>query len=48
MCESSENYVPLNDGMNWKGDPNATTTGQAIPPARPNPSAATRRGSARS
>ena len=24
MCESDENYVPLNDGYNWKGDPNAT------------------------
>src|SRR3954466_16242380 len=24
MCESNENYVPLNDGFNWKGDPNAT------------------------
>jgi len=20
MCESDENYVPLNDGLNWKGD----------------------------
>ena len=24
MCESDEKYVPLNDGYNWKGDPNAT------------------------
>ena len=24
MCESNEEYVPLNDGFNWKGDPNAT------------------------
>jgi phospholipid/cholesterol/gamma-HCH transport system substrate-binding protein len=31
MCESDENYVPLNDGYNWKGDPNATATGQPIP-----------------
>ncbi|CAJ1586077.1 MlaD family protein [[Mycobacterium] wendilense] len=31
MCESDENYVPLNDGLNWKGDPNATLSGQAIP-----------------
>jgi phospholipid/cholesterol/gamma-HCH transport system substrate-binding protein len=33
MCESDENYVPLNDGYNWKGDPNATTSGQPIPQA---------------
>jgi phospholipid/cholesterol/gamma-HCH transport system substrate-binding protein len=38
MCESDENYVPLNDGYNWKGDPNATTTGQAVP--QPPPAAA--------
>ena len=31
MCESDENYVPLNDVYNWKGDPNATATGQPIP-----------------
>lgn len=31
MCESDEQYVPLNDGYNWKGDPNATLSGQAIP-----------------
>lgn len=31
MCESDEEYVPLNDGFNWKGDPNATITGQDIP-----------------
>jgi phospholipid/cholesterol/gamma-HCH transport system substrate-binding protein len=35
MCESKENYVPLNDGYNWKGDPNATMSGQAIPQLRP-------------
>ena len=31
MCESNEEYVPLNDGENWKGDPNATLSGQGIP-----------------
>jgi phospholipid/cholesterol/gamma-HCH transport system substrate-binding protein len=31
MCESDEDYVPLNDGYNWKGDPNATLSGQPIP-----------------
>lgn len=31
MCESDEQYVPLNDGMNWKGDPNATLSGQDVP-----------------
>lgn len=31
MCESNEEYVPLNDGSNWKGDPNATLTGQGVP-----------------
>ncbi|MUL46317.1 MCE family protein [Mycobacterium sp. CBMA293] len=35
MCESEENYLPLNDGYNWKGDPNATITGQAIPQLPP-------------
>jgi phospholipid/cholesterol/gamma-HCH transport system substrate-binding protein len=35
MCESDENYVPLNDGNNWKGDPNATYTGQDIPQLPP-------------
>jgi phospholipid/cholesterol/gamma-HCH transport system substrate-binding protein len=42
MCESDENYVPLNDGYNWKGDPNATLSGQAIPqlpPGTPPPAA---------
>jgi phospholipid/cholesterol/gamma-HCH transport system substrate-binding protein len=40
MCESDEQYVPLNDGNNWKGDPNGTLTGQDIPqlpPAAPPP-----------
>lgn len=31
MCKSDEHYVPLNDGFNWKGDPNATLSGQDIP-----------------
>jgi phospholipid/cholesterol/gamma-HCH transport system substrate-binding protein len=31
MCESDQWYVPLNDGYNWKGDPNATASGQAVP-----------------
>ena len=35
MCESDENYVPLNDGFNWKGDPNATLSGQDIPQLAP-------------
>jgi phospholipid/cholesterol/gamma-HCH transport system substrate-binding protein len=35
MCESDEQYVPLNDGYNWKGDPNATLTGQDIPQLPP-------------
>ena len=35
QCESNENYVPLNDGYNWKGDPNATLSGQPIPHVAP-------------
>lgn len=31
LCESDEDYVPLNDGYNWKGDPNATYSGQGVP-----------------
>ncbi len=31
LCEGDEPYVPLNDGYNWKGDPNATVTGQDVP-----------------
>ncbi len=31
MCESDEQYAALNDGFNWKGDPNATLSGQDIP-----------------
>lgn len=34
MCESDEEYVPLNDGFNWKGDPNATLSGQPVPQPR--------------
>ena len=34
-CESDEVYVPLNDGYNWKGDPNATASGQAVPDIPP-------------
>ncbi len=35
MCESDEEYVPLNDGLNWKGDPNATLSGQDVPQLPP-------------
>ncbi len=35
MCESDEQYFPLNDGFNWKGDPNATLSDQAIPQLPP-------------
>jgi phospholipid/cholesterol/gamma-HCH transport system substrate-binding protein len=35
MCESEQNYVPLNDGYNWKGDPNATLSGQGVPQLPP-------------
>jgi phospholipid/cholesterol/gamma-HCH transport system substrate-binding protein len=31
LCESDQPYIPLNDGYNWKGDPNATLTGQSVP-----------------
>jgi phospholipid/cholesterol/gamma-HCH transport system substrate-binding protein len=31
QCESDQPYIPLNDGFNWKGDPNATLTGQGVP-----------------
>lgn len=37
MCDSDEQYVPLNEGYNWKGDPNATLSGQDIPQQRPEP-----------
>ncbi|MCV7220298.1 MCE family protein [Mycolicibacterium elephantis] len=39
MCESDEEYVPLNDGFNWKGDPNATLSGQDVPQVGPAPAA---------
>lgn len=35
LCESDQNYVPLNDGYNWKGDPNATLSGQSVPELPP-------------
>ena len=35
LCESDEPYVALNDGFNWKGDPNATATGQDAPHLAP-------------
>lgn len=35
LCESTEDFIPLNDGYNWKGDPNATMSGQAIPDLGP-------------
>ena len=47
FCESDEQYVPLNDGENWKGDPNATLSGQDIPQLPPG-SPPTRCGSTRS
>ncbi|BBX01670.1 mammalian cell entry protein [Mycolicibacterium moriokaense] len=40
LCESDEVYVPLNEGFNWKGDPNATLSGQAVPQLPPAPPAA--------
>lgn len=40
VCESDEPYVPLNDGLNWKGDPNATLTGQSVPQLPPGTSPA--------
>jgi phospholipid/cholesterol/gamma-HCH transport system substrate-binding protein len=39
MCESDEQYIPLNDGFNWKGDPNATLSGQDVPQLAPEASA---------
>jgi phospholipid/cholesterol/gamma-HCH transport system substrate-binding protein len=35
ICESDQDYVPLNDGLSWKGDPNATLSGQDIPQSAP-------------
>ncbi|AQT77977.1 mammalian cell entry protein [Mycolicibacterium litorale] len=37
MCESDADYLPLNDGYNWKGDPNATLSGQGVPQPPPQP-----------
>src|SRR3954465_860729 len=37
LCESDEQYVPLNEGLNWKGDPNATLSGQGVPQYAPSP-----------
>jgi len=34
-CESDQQHVPLNDGFNWKGDPNATLSGQGVPQLPP-------------
>lgn len=42
MCESDEHYVPLNDGYNWKGDANATLSGQPVPQPPPGASPAPR------
>ncbi|TPG36428.1 MCE family protein [Mycolicibacterium hodleri] len=35
LCESDQPYVPLNDGFSFKGDPNATLTGQSVPQFEP-------------
>ena len=35
LCESDRPYVPLNDGFDWKGDPNATLSGQGVPEFNP-------------
>ncbi|QLL05275.1 MCE family protein [Mycobacterium vicinigordonae] len=35
LCESAESFIPLNGGNNWKGDPNATLSGQDIPQLPP-------------
>ncbi|AFM18732.1 virulence factor Mce family protein [Mycolicibacterium chubuense NBB4] len=35
QCDSDQDYVPLNDGYNWKGDPNATLSGQGVPDIPP-------------
>ncbi len=40
LCESNEVYRPLNDGFNWKGDPNATLSGQPVPDVPPGSSPA--------
>jgi phospholipid/cholesterol/gamma-HCH transport system substrate-binding protein len=40
LCESDEQYIPLNDGNAWKGDPNATYSGQGVPQGPPDQPAA--------
>jgi phospholipid/cholesterol/gamma-HCH transport system substrate-binding protein len=35
LCESVEQYIPLNEGDAWKGDPNATLSGQGVPQVPP-------------
>lgn len=35
LCESDQEYIPLNEGYNWKGDPNSTLSGQDIPQTPP-------------
>lgn len=40
LCESNQQFVPLNDGDAWKGDPNATVSGQSIPQLPPPPGVA--------
>ena len=39
-AKATKPYVPLNDGFNWKGDPNATLSGQPIPQLPPGACAA--------
>ncbi len=34
--------MPLNDGYNWKGDPNATLSGQPVPQLPPGTPGSTR------
>jgi phospholipid/cholesterol/gamma-HCH transport system substrate-binding protein len=40
LCEGDEQYVPLNEGLNWKGDPNATLSGQGVLQYAPPPTVA--------
>jgi phospholipid/cholesterol/gamma-HCH transport system substrate-binding protein len=40
LCESNQVYQPLNDGFNWKGDQNATLSGQPVPDVPPGSSPA--------
>jgi phospholipid/cholesterol/gamma-HCH transport system substrate-binding protein len=41
LCESGEDYVPLNEGWDWKGDPNETLSGQPVPMPPPGEAPAT-------